>query len=151
MTDWLAWEENLKCAGDNIDEAVDKLVSEVLSAPPDPAAAPALSSPPEFPKRDRLKFRLLVGHDASNGRLYLFRVRRCTVSGKVQFRHFVSEIRRVTEQEIELLKVIFRCKMKFERIGGQAGQTARVFVRTTPEACKNQQQPRCIDFHPALR
>lgn len=42
MTDWRAWTEKLKGAGDAMDDAVDALVSEVLSSPPDPAATQAL-------------------------------------------------------------------------------------------------------------
>jgi nucleoside phosphorylase len=42
MPDWIEWEERLKGAGEEIDDAVDELITQVLSAPPDPAAAPAL-------------------------------------------------------------------------------------------------------------
>src|SRR5437870_1224778 len=42
MADWREWEKRLKGAGEDIDDAVDDLVSQVISAPPDPAAAPAL-------------------------------------------------------------------------------------------------------------
>lgn len=42
MQDWNAWRKKLEGAGEDIDDVVDDLISQVLSAPPDPAATPAL-------------------------------------------------------------------------------------------------------------
>jgi nucleoside phosphorylase len=42
MPDWTVWEGKLTAAGDGIDDVVDELISQALSAPPDAAAAPLL-------------------------------------------------------------------------------------------------------------
>ncbi len=42
MADWSQWEKRLKGAGEDIDDVVDELVSQVLSVPPDQEAVPAL-------------------------------------------------------------------------------------------------------------
>ncbi len=42
MPGWTSWEGKLNSAGDDIDDVVDELISEALSAPPDPAATPPL-------------------------------------------------------------------------------------------------------------